>query len=900
MIRSTISKYGVAITVAALLLVVIGVAYALQIQRSVPGSGVIGQAQTVGGTILLWESLNPKTDLTAVSFGELDLDAFGNLVTPARKLVWVENGGGTSFDLTVEATSVQVDGTPTVAALRILFGPAGGELLPAPAHIMTIDPGEVNMFQGELALEFLKTPAGLGGPGTEVSFDVVFKAEGEGELPNNPPVADAGGPYIIDVGQELTLDGSASSDPDAGDSIVNYEWDLDNDGLFDDAVGQNPNVPFSELQGLPVATPNPIALRVTDSHGLTDSDATTLTIFDNRPTSVANANPNPADTGQEVTFDGSGSSHGHPGRSIVSYQWDFDYDGTNFDIDSSGIQVIHTYGSAGTFTVALRVTDDNAPAKTDIATVDVVVNPAVFDLAAAIVAANPGDTINIPTGTHTVASDLVITKDLTLVSAGAASTIIQAAANPGVADHRVFTVIASLVISDVTIRNGNGIADGGAIKSIGTLTINNSTISGNNTAAGPGGGAIWNDGTLTLTNSTVSGNTAGSGGAGGGIANIGTMALNNSTVSGNTAPSLGGGIFIQGTLAINNSTISGNSSGTAGGGGGMFTNSIGSTTFKNTIIGGNTGAGDPSDCAGTGPLTSEDHNLVGDLTGCTIVGITTNNITGQDPLLDILADNGGPTQTHALTPLSPAIDTGNPATPGSGVDACEATDQRGVARPQGTTCDIGAFEFVPGPIQPPAGMVGWWPGDGNANDIAGSNHGTLQGGATFAAGMVGQAFSLDGDGDWIELVGASALSLTDSDFTVDAWVNLSNPRHIDPVLGTLSALHLAAAHGGQNPYMGFWFNDTGGTTVISANTWYHLAWRYTKSTGEQAIFVNGTLDGSSTGRAAFQGTGTVYIGRSIGSQPFTGLIDEVGIFNRPLTDPEIKAIYDAGSAGKQK
>ena len=211
----------------------------------------------------------------------------------------------------------------------------------------------------------------------------------------------------------------------------------------------------------------------------------------------------------------------------------------------------------------------------------------------------------------------------------------------------------------------------------------------------------------------------------------------------------------------------------------------------------------------------------------------------------------------------------------------------------------------PDPIQAPAGMVGWWPGDGNADDIVSGNHGTLQGDATFAAGMVGQAFSLDGVGDWVELVGAEALSLTNSDFTVDAWVNLSNPRHIDPVLGTLTGarnegLHLAAAHGGQNPYMGFWFNDTGAPTVISANTWYHLTWRYTKSTGEHAIFVNGTLDKSSTGHESFQGTGTVYIGRSVGSQPFTGLIDEVEIFNRALSEAEIRAIYDAGSAGKIK
>ena len=200
---------------------------------------------------------------------------------------------------------------------------------------------------------------------------------------------------------------------------------------------------------------------------------------------------------------------------------------------------------------------------------------------------------------------------------------------------------------------------------------------------------------------------------------------------------------------------------------------------------------------------------------------------------------------------------------------------------------------------PSVGPVHHWPGEGNANDVVGGQHGALEGGATFAAGMVGQAFSLDGNDDWVQLVSAQTLGMTDSDFTVAAWVYLTNPRHIDPVLGTLTGarnegLHLAAAHGGQNPYMGFWFNDTGGTTVISADTWYHLAWRYTKATGEQAIFVDGALDTKRTGHAPFEGIGTVYIGRSVGSQPFTGLIDEVKIFNRPLTDAEIAADFGGG------
>ena len=79
------------------------------------------------------------------------------------------------------------------------------------------------------------------------------------------PVADAGGPYSVDEGADLLLDGTASSDPDAGcgDSIVSYEWDVDNDGQFDDAVGATPTVAWSDLAGLP--RPNmviPVSVRV--------------------------------------------------------------------------------------------------------------------------------------------------------------------------------------------------------------------------------------------------------------------------------------------------------------------------------------------------------------------------------------------------------------------------------------------------------------------------------------------------------------------------------------------------------------------------------------------------------------------------------------------------------------
>ena len=67
-------------------------------------------------------------------------------------------------------------------------------------------------------------------------------------------------------------------------------------------------------------------------------------------------------------------------------------------------------------------------------------------------------------------------------------------------------------------------------------------------------------------------------------------------------------------------------------------------------------------------------------------------------------------------------------------------------------------------VQPPTSMVSWWPGDGDANDLVGTNTGTLMNGATFAAGMVSQAFSLDGSDDFVSISDASSLDFTGGDF----------------------------------------------------------------------------------------------------------------------------------------
>lgn len=322
-------------------------------------------------------------------------------------------------------------------------------------------------------------------------------------------------------------------------------------------------------------------------------------------------------------------------------------------------------------------------------------------LRAAIQEANalPGnDTITLPAGTYTLtiagageydaaSGDLNINGNLTIIGAGAATTIIDG--NGGVTGDRVFEVrLGNVTITGVTIQNGNpgSGAIGGAIYNMSTLTITDSIIAGN--SAG-NGGAIYNDdpGTLTLINSTVTGNTATLGH--GAIYNRGAMTLTNSTVSGNNTISVGGGIVVASgsTVNMNNVTITNN---TANGSGGIH-NAGGTVNFKNTLIAGNTSNGAGPDCAGT--LTSQGYNLIQNPAGCTIAGDTTGNVTGQNPILGPLQDNGGPTFTHLLLSGSPAIDAGNPAAPGSGGNACESGDQRGVTRPQGAHCDIGAVEI---------------------------------------------------------------------------------------------------------------------------------------------------------------------------------------------------------------
>jgi hypothetical protein len=336
-----------------------------------------------------------------------------------------------------------------------------------------------------------------------------------------------------------------------------------------------------------------------------------------------------------------------------------------------------------------------------------------------------GDTISVPAGTYTLTThlQLPIHTAMNIVGADARTTIIDAdSANGG--RSRIFSIFPfsptnpiDVGISNLTLQNAfNTDGNGGALwnGSMGTVTLDNDAIVSNRTeGASALGGGIFSatQGTthLKITRSLIAGNTAmgtdQSTSEGGGIANgFGELSITNSTMTANTADG-GGAIFNFGTATLVNDTIAGNFGGLdrtgAPGGGGLTDLGPDSYTLTNTIVWGNT----HGDCRKElgGAFTSAGHNIDGDNT-CFLTDPTDKPST--DPHLAALALNS-PGQTQTM-----AIDSASAAYNGAAATACPATDQRGVARPQGSACDIGAYELVvlaalsPTPVLPKAGFAG--------------------------------------------------------------------------------------------------------------------------------------------------------------------------------------------------
>ena len=345
-------------------------------------------------------------------------------------------------------------------------------------------------------------------------------------------------------------------------------------------------------------------------------------------------------------------------------------------------------------------------------------------------------TIYVGAGVYT--DVFFISKSVTVVGAGVGQTIIDGGGYIFINNLTAFVIISDLTVQNsikvgvgggVLISNGtvtlrdcavlnNEAFIGGGIYNSGNLTIERCTIS-NNVATGDfGGGGIFNEGTLVLIDSSVVNNHADTLNAnGGGIINVndapgeylhiirttlsgnsadkygsalsdygaGHTWLANVTVTGNTIASGDGTIYITAgkTMDVWNSTIAGNQAGGPGVEGGIMTYSP--VILANTILADN----DNSNCHifGAGAITTIGANID---SGSTCGFVAGPDMPNTDPLLGPLADNGGYTETMELLPGSPAIDAGYGLV--CSMFPVDGVDQRGVARPIGLGCDIGAYE----------------------------------------------------------------------------------------------------------------------------------------------------------------------------------------------------------------
>jgi Concanavalin A-like lectin/glucanases superfamily len=206
-----------------------------------------------------------------------------------------------------------------------------------------------------------------------------------------------------------------------------------------------------------------------------------------------------------------------------------------------------------------------------------------------------------------------------------------------------------------------------------------------------------------------------------------------------------------------------------------------------------------------------------------------------------------------------------------------------------------------------SGVVSWWPGDGNANDIIDGNNGALQNGATYAPGKVGEAFSLDGVDDYAEVPDAANLDIVD-EITIDAWIypntvnSVTGNRIVDKNTGGLNDGYLLDIVRTKLRLIASG-DDAQSIQSIPVNTWTHVAGTYDGANIK--LYINGVLDNTvvTTGPIPTNNL-SLLIGETHPipnsfDVKFDGMIDEVEIYNRALSASEIQTIFEAGNAGQK-
>ena len=212
----------------------------------------------------------------------------------------------------------------------------------------------------------------------------------------------------------------------------------------------------------------------------------------------------------------------------------------------------------------------------------------------------------------------------------------------------------------------------------------------------------------------------------------------------------------------------------------------------------------------------------------------------------------------------------------------------------------------------PPGLISWWPGEGNANDVSGGNGGSLQGGVLFSVGEVGDAFIFDSDDDRVVIPNDLSLGVQPSGFTVDFWMK-GIKNQPDPSLACVVekshgftdytgwAFHVFTVTGIPTFTIGTGtsFPQVDGTVDVLDGAFHHIAGSW--GSGTMRLYVDGVLQGSAANASPANNGRDVNMGFTWGAgvpqRFFRGALDEVSLFNRELSAAEIQAIFQAGSAG---
>ncbi len=642
----------------------------------VPGNGTVGNFAGSGASYTF--------DLTPTGPGPVSADIAGSA---AIDLAGNTNTAATQFNRTFDPSALSVTITPvapdprntSVSSIQIVFNKAvTGFDLPdlslkrnAGAELL---PGAATLTSGDNITWTLGNLSGLTATaGTYVLF-LNHLGSNIKDAANNPLTSDATESWVTDTtAPDVTINQAATQpDPVTGPTattVINFT------AVFTKPVVAgtftNSDVTISGTAGATVVNITEIAPN-DGTHfnvaleGMTQSGTVIATIPAGRASdSAGNLNTVSTSTDNTVTY----------------FKDDFTALEVNTTVDGDdGVCAPLGTGNGCTLREAINAANADAGAET------ITFNASVFAI--------PGPYV---ISLLTVLPD--ISSDMTIQGPGANVLTVERNSGAGT-NFGIFRVASGTVtISGLTMVKGvlGASGQGGGVFNLGTLTLSNDAISVNQITGAGSGGGVYNGGGLTINSSTINGNTALNTGSGGGIYNVGTMTINNSTISGNLSASQGGGIFNStNLLTINGGTITGNVSNS---GGGIY-NVGGPVLLRNTIVGGGNSAATGPDIFGT--VTSDGFNLIQSTSSATI---NQNpgagpNITGQDPLLFALADNGGPTRTHAPQCTSPAIDKGK----AFGL----TTDQRGGVRPfdladaiypnaaGGDGSDIGAYETQTG------------------------------------------------------------------------------------------------------------------------------------------------------------------------------------------------------------